>query len=267
MDVKIGQQLEHYVDFNFYIDYEKSFVTFFRERDKDNSPIPIKVSRGEENIFIWCLFLAILQIVIDGDEDNPYEWVKYVYIDDPISSLDEHNAVKVAHDLTDMLVGSRDDLRVVISTHHVLFYNVVANQLRNKASKWYLTQGEAPATYQHELLGSVPPFHHLSTLIELAKVRDSSELNTQHFNMLRRVLEQTAAFFGYEGWEECLKPNAGESEKAFQKRLLDLSSHGDYLIFQSSKIDEKMRLQFGAIFEQFRTNFPFNDKLFCSNDA
>jgi hypothetical protein len=220
-----------------------------------------------QNIFIWCLFLAILQIVIDGDEDNPYEWVKYVYIDDPISSLDEHNAVKVAHDLTDMLVGSRDDLRVVISTHHVLFYNVVANQLRKKASKWYLTQGEAPATYQHELLGSVPPFHHLSTLIELAKVRDSSELNTQHFNMLRRVLEQTAAFFGYEGWEECLKPNAGESEKAFQKRLLDLSSHGDYLIFQSSKIDEKMRLQFGAIFEQFRTNFPFNDKLFCSNDA
>jgi hypothetical protein len=188
--------------------------------------------------------------------------VEYVYIDDPISSLDEHNAVKVAHDLTDMLVGSRDDLRVVISTHHVLFYNVVANQLRKKASKWYLTQGETPQTYQHEPWGNVPPFHHLSTLVELAKVRETSELNTQHFNMLRRVLEQTAAFFGYESWDECLKPKTGESEKAFQKRLLDLGSHGDYLIFQSSRIDQNMRLQFADIFEQFRTNFPFNKALF-----
>ncbi len=267
MDVKIGQQLERYADFNFYIDYEQSFVTFFRERDKDHNPIPIKVSRGEENIFIWSFFLAILQIVIDDDEDSPYDWVEYVYIDDPISSLDEHNAVKVAHDLTDMLADSRDDLCVVISTHHVLFYNVVANQLRKKASKWYLTQSDAPDTYRLEPLGSVPPFHHLSTLVELAKVRDNGELNTQHFNMLRRVLEQTAAFFGYESWDHCLKPKTGESEKAFQKRLLDISSHGDYVIFQSSKIDEKMRSQFGAIFEQFCDNFPFNHKLFCPNDT
>lgn len=262
MDVKIGQQLEHYADFNFYIDYEQSFVTFFRERDKDNNPIPIKVSRGEENIFIWCFFLAILQIVIDNDEGNPYDWVEYVFIDDPISSLDENNAIRVAHDLTDMLTGSREDLRVVISTHHVLFYNVVANQFRKKASKWYLTQADAHATYWLESLGSIPPFHHLSTLVELSKAQDSAELDTHHFNMLRRVLEQTAAFFGYESWDECLKPKQGETEKAFQKRLLDISSHGDHLIFQSSKIDDKMRTQFRAIFEQFRANFPFNAALF-----
>ena len=145
MDVKIGQQLERYADFNFYIDYEDWFVTFFRERDKENNPIPIKVSRGEENIFIWCFFLAIVQIVIDDDEDNPYDWVKYIYIDDPISSLDEHNAIKVAHDLTRLLSASRENLRVAISTHHVLFYNVIANQLRKKASiKFYLTKGEEP---------------------------------------------------------------------------------------------------------------------------
>ena len=47
----------------------------------------IKVSRGEENIFIWCFFLAIVQLALD--EAEAYKWVKYVYIDDPISSLDE----------------------------------------------------------------------------------------------------------------------------------------------------------------------------------
>lgn len=220
----------------------------------------IKISRGEERIFIWSVFLAIIEQVLA--KAASYRGVNYLYIDDPISSLDEHNAIMVAHDLTDMLVDCRDDLRVVISTHHVLFYNVVANQLRKKASKWFLVQGETPETYQLDPLDSIPPFHHLSTLVELAKVRDSGELNTQHFSMLRRVLEQTAAFFGYEEWEECLSPKNGESEKAFQKRLLDLGVHGDYTIFQSSKIDEKMRSQFRAIFEQFRNNFPFNTALF-----
>jgi len=258
MDVRVGRLLERYADFDFYIDYEKSVVTFFRNRDEDNDPIPIKISRGEESIFIWCFFMAILQIVIDDDEDNPYDWVKFVYIDDPISSLDEHNAVRVAHDLTDMLGLSSDKLKVVISTHHVLFYNVVANQFRNKASKWYLTQGEQPETYQLETWSNVPPFHHLSALIELSKIRHGGKLDAHHFNMLRRVMEQTGAFFGYDNWVECLKPKQGEAEKAFQKRLLDLHSHGDYLILQSPTIDQKMQANFKNILEEFLGNFPFN---------
>ena len=36
---------------------------------------------GEENIFIWCFFLAILQLALDGAE--AYKWVEHVYIDDP----------------------------------------------------------------------------------------------------------------------------------------------------------------------------------------
>ena len=227
MEAKIEEKLERYANFGFYIDYDDWFVTFFRERDKENNPIPIKVSRGEENIFIWCFFLAIVQIAIDDDEDNPYDWVKYIYIDDPISSLDEHNAIKVAHDLIHLLSTSSDHLRIVISTHHVLFYNVIANQLRKKTSvKFYLGKETDSNTYVLEDWENIPPFHHLSTLLDLCKTRDSGELNSHHFNMLRRVLEQTAAFFGHDSWTECLRPREGESEKAFQKRILDLNSHG-----------------------------------------
>lgn len=263
MDVKIGQQLERYADLNFYIDYEESCVTFFRERDKDNNPISIKVSRGEENIFIWCFFLAIVQIVIDDDEDNPYDWVKYIYIDDPISSLDEHNAIEVAHDLVHLLSASSEDLRIVISTHHVLFYNVIANQLRKKSSaKFYLTKGEEPESYVLVDWENIPPFHHLSTILDLCRVRDNGELNSHHFNMLRRVLEQTAAFFGCDSWTECLRPQEGESEKAFQKRILDLNSHGDCVIFESPKINDSMRASFRTIFEEFRRSLPFNPTWF-----
>jgi hypothetical protein len=263
MDVKIGQQLERYADFNFYIDYEEWFVTFFRERDKENNPIPIKVSRGEENIFIWCFFLAIVQIVVDDDDGNPYDWVEYIYIDDPVSSLDEHNAIKVAHDLTRLLSTSSDDLRVVISTHHVLFYNVLANQLRKKVcERFFLSRGDEPETYLLENWENVPPFHHLCALGDLCKARDNGGLDRHHFNMLRRVLEQTAAFFGYESWVECLKPREGESEEAFQKRILDLNSHGDWVVFESPRIDTSMRSTFLTIFEEFRRSLPFNPEWF-----
>lgn len=85
----------------------------------------IKVSRGEENIFIWCFFLAIMQLVVDKVES--YDWVQYIYIDDPISSLDDNNAIAVASHLATLMSGA--DIKVIVSTHHALFYNVLCNEI------------------------------------------------------------------------------------------------------------------------------------------
>ena len=99
MDNRIRPLLNRYADFDFEIDYDEWEVSFSREVASSDGATrqavdDIKVSRGEENIFIWCFFLAIVQLVLDGAE--AYKWVKYIYIDDPISSLDEHNAIAVA---------------------------------------------------------------------------------------------------------------------------------------------------------------------------
>nr|WP_202950893.1 hypothetical protein [Prochlorothrix hollandica] len=60
LEEKIFKYLERYADFDFRIDYENWTITFSRQ-DQHN----IKVSRGEENIFIWCIFMAICQLAID----------------------------------------------------------------------------------------------------------------------------------------------------------------------------------------------------------
>jgi len=90
MESRIRPLLHRYADFDFTINYESSAISFFREalisgttQRVDN----IKISRGEENIFIWCFFLSIVQLVVDKVES--YNWVKYIYVDDPISSLDD----------------------------------------------------------------------------------------------------------------------------------------------------------------------------------
>ena len=105
----------------------------------------IKVSRGEENIFIWCFFLAIVELALDDDGAGPYNWVKYIYIDDPISSLDEHNAIAVASHLAQLLKRPESRLKTVISTHHTLFFNVLYNELnRGNASKYFLSRDRSP---------------------------------------------------------------------------------------------------------------------------
>jgi hypothetical protein len=116
LEGKIFAYLERYAEFDFKIDYENWEIIFNKEiknpKYKTNSEESeyiiqsnIKISRGEENIFIWCIFLAICELVIDGAE--AYKWVKYVYIDDPISSLDDNNAIAVASDLSQLLKGDK----------------------------------------------------------------------------------------------------------------------------------------------------------------
>lgn len=100
LEGKIFSYLERYADFDFKIDYEQWSISFSRGEEEN-----IKISRGEENIFIWCIFLAICTLVIEGHES--YAWVKYIYIDDPISSLDDNNAIAVATDLINTLKNQR----------------------------------------------------------------------------------------------------------------------------------------------------------------
>ncbi len=126
MENKIRPLLHRYTDFDFDLDFTEGKATFNRnivveghQERIDN----IKISRGEENIFIWCFFLAIAQLALDAVEDtDSYSWVKYIYIDDPISSLDDNNAIAVAGHLSQMLKKSKSEIKTIISTHHGLFF-------------------------------------------------------------------------------------------------------------------------------------------------
>ena len=68
MESRIRTFLHRYVDFDFTIDYDEYKISFYRNVVTDGVSQRvdnIKVSRGEENIFIWCFFLAIMQLVVD----------------------------------------------------------------------------------------------------------------------------------------------------------------------------------------------------------
>lgn len=87
----------------------------------------IKISRGEENLFIWRFFLSIVQLMLDQEEGFPYGRVNY--IDDPISSLDDNNAIQLANHLAQLLKVSNNEIKTVILSHHTLFFKVICNEL------------------------------------------------------------------------------------------------------------------------------------------
>lgn len=263
MDNRIRPLLDRYADFDFRIDTDEWEVTFSREvqnGDKRETVDDIKVSRGEESIFIWCFFLAIVQLVLDGAES--YKWVKYIYIDDPVSSLDDNNVVLIAHHLAKMLKDAPDRLRVVVSTHHVLFFNVLCNETK-KPRRYFLTR-EAKGGVTVRDTDSTPFLYHLASLVELHEAQRLGVLYTHHFNIMRRVMEQTACFFGYQRWEQCIIPEADDPNGTVYKRVIDLMSHGDYSIYEPREMMQENKDHFSRILRQFVSRHPFSPALFPS---
>ena len=129
----------------------------------------IKISRGEEDIFIWCFFLAIVELALDDDGSGPYNWVKFIYIDDPISSLNEHNAIAVANHLANLLKPHDGRIKTVISTHHTLFFNVLWYELGKKAIKYFFKRDMSSGALSLTKTGHTPFFHHVAALVELSR--------------------------------------------------------------------------------------------------
>jgi AAA domain len=275
MDTRIRLFLNRFADFDFKIDMDKWEVVFSRQRrnpeyDEDAKDSGeertitepnIKVSRGEENIFIWCFFLAIVQLAMDDDGTGPYKWVKYIYIDDPISSLDEHNAITVANSLAQLLKTEESRLKTVISTHHTLFFNVLCNEL-NKASKYFLSRDKQPESFVIRQTGDTPFFHHVATLAVLYEAEQSGKLFTHHFSMLRSILEKTASFHGYQNFSACIKKDANEEDGVLHTRLVNILSHGNYSLYEPQEMLEENKNYFREILHGFINRYPFNPALF-----
>lgn len=280
LDETIARYLSRYADFEFDFTYKdvqqgkdtisKPDFVSFRKGGQTN----IKVSRGEQNIFIWCIFMAICERMLDGHDS--YQGKKYLYIDDPISSLDDNNAISVACDLAKLLRravtrkaanGAPAPIKVVFSSHHSLFFNVMCNEINNKmdggptvkSKRYFLHRPSGDGTYTLQTTEDTPFFHHVATLAELQRAADpkNGKLYTFHFNALRSIMEKTASFFGHKGIAFCLKALDNEADEALFNRAVQLLSHGAYAIYEPTEMGEDNKELFRRILTEFITRFEF----------
>jgi len=266
METRIRPFVQKYVDFDFRITKEKHRkeagkeeierweVSFFRPNNKDEN---IKISRGEEHLFIWCFFLAILQLSLDKQKGSPYEWVKYVYIDDPISSLDDNYAVSVAHNLATLLKSYNGPIQFIISTHHGLFFNVLCNELDN-APRYLLSKNTSNEYYFTQLQGDTASLYHVAMLKMLKDALDNNEpLYPYHFNVLRNIMEKTANFHGLAGFKKCMELE----DAGFYERLIPVLNHGGYSVFEPKEMLPENKEYFKEILKKLLDTYPFHSDL------
>lgn len=280
LDETIARYLSRYADFEFDFTYKNvqqgkdtvskpDYVSF----NKGGEP-NIKVSRGEQNIFIWCIFMSICERMLDGHAS--YLGKRYLYIDDPISSLDDNNAISVACDLAKLLrrAATRKDaegkpapIKVIFSSHHALFFNVMCNEVGRKIDdepsvnhrRYFLHRPSSDGTYTLQATDDTPFFHHVATLAELQRAADpkKGKLYTFHFNALRSVMEKTASFFGHPNIAFCLKALNNDEDRALFNRALNLLSHGAYAIHEPTEMGEDNKELFRRILREFIARFDF----------
>ncbi|MEM5636520.1 AAA family ATPase [Bacillus toyonensis] len=221
-------------------------ITFSYERGNDERSNNIKISKGEESNFVWCVFYSLLEQVIDvlnvaeqsDRETNQFDQLEYVFIDDPVSSLDDNHLIELAVNLAELIKSNESHLKFIITTHNPLFYNVLCNEFNNsnkstgynakKHFKKYRLEKKEEGTYELIDRPNDSPFsYHLFLINEIEKAIESDQIHKYHFNFLRNVLEKTSTFLGYSNWKDLLSPVRG-SRVAYENRILNLSSHSKH---------------------------------------
>ncbi|MBR7352508.1 AAA family ATPase [Klebsiella pneumoniae] len=227
----------------------------------------IKISKGEESNFIWSVIYTLLeQVILTLNEPdftnritNKFDNLEYVFIDDPVSSLDDTHLIELAIDLAKLIKISTytegNGLKFIITTHNPLFYNVLYNELNNDLKKynqdgtsaWVYKRGQSEkyrlykqgdGTYTLNKSNDHPFSYHLFLLSEVCKAINTMQIKKYHFSFLRNILEKAATFLGHPRWEDLLDKTAEGNPNPFASRIMNLSSHSAHAGEETADIEE-----------------------------
>jgi hypothetical protein len=249
-----------------------SEITFSIERGNDETINNIKISKGEESCLIWCIFYSLLKEVIETlnipeveeRSVDGFNELEYVFIDDPVSSLDENHLIELAVNIAELVRASKSDLKFIITTHNPLFYNVLHNEFNysdtstgykpKESTKKRLKKLDDGTYLLDEQKDDSPFSYHIYLLSELEKVIESGNVQKYHFNFLRNILEKTSTFLGYRSWKELLPEDARES---YFNRIINLSSHGKFSSEEVSVIRDNDKRVLSYLVRTFKESYKF----------
>ena len=251
-------------------------VTFSYKRGHEGSSVNIKISKGEESNFVWCVFyslleqaISVLNVVEENDrETTQFDQLEYVFIDDPITSLDDNHLIQLAVDLAQLIKSSESNLKFVITTHNPLFYNVLHNEFNrdNKSYNYkakrdfqkYRLEKFDDGTFLLEKQRTDSPFsYHLFLKREIESAIESGQLKKYHFNFLRNILEKTSTFLGYENWAELLFKISEGNPNPYETRIINISSHSKHSGDEVSELSEDDKRVLDYLIKEINKTYQF----------
>lgn len=234
-----GQERNVISNFQMYVNNEAlmpkfnedfSEVTFSLRRGNDQDTENIKISKGEESNFVWSVFYSLLEQVVEvlnipeesDRETDKLNQLEYIFIDDPVTSLDDNHLIQMAVNLAGIIRKNESELKFIITTHSPVFYNVLYNELNRKTG--YMLEKNEDGTYDlNESKGdsnkSFSYHHYLIAIIKQAI--EENKIEKYHFTLLRNLYEKAANFLGYKHWSDLLP----DDKEVYAARIMNFYSH------------------------------------------
>jgi wobble nucleotide-excising tRNase len=253
-----------------------SEIRFSFERGNDEQSEFVKISKGEESCFIWSVFYSLLEQAINvlnvaeetERETDRFNDLEYVFIDDPVSSLDDNHLIELAVNIAELIKSSQAaDLKFIITTHNPLFYNVMYNEFNNadsssgykprQSKKWRFEKLNDGSFTLTEQSNDAPFSYHLFLLSEIEKAIDSNDIRKYHYSFLRNILEKTSTFLGYVHWKDLLPNDTVGSREGYYNRIINLSSHSKHHGEETSTIEDSDRRVLGFLVDEIKKMYSF----------
>jgi hypothetical protein len=223
-----------------------------------NTGQPIKVSRGEERIFVWCFFLALFDVEGWADRQSAH-----FFIDDPVSSLDEHNIFVTASTLFELIEEQHETRKIIITTHHIGLFSILFNWLKKgeKAERYkkraklcVLRERDGALTLERSDREAL--LLHLQLMQVLERAREANEVRAFHLAILRQVLENVASFLGSGRFGHVLE-QIGIADPTEVANIINVLSHKNVYRYESDMLTADSAALFDNVFGRLKTHYGF----------
>ena len=249
-------------DFRFVMhpDAEKGIesISFF-PADKQPGDVPaMKISRGEERVFVWCFFLAMMEVEGWADRQS-----RHIFIDDPVSSLDDHNIFVTVSTLYDLVKKHFGERKIIIATHHVGMFAILSDWLRKgeksdkykektKASILSRKHGEVSLeTHKRDVF-----LYHLRVLQVLEQARQEKNVRAYHFALLRQLLESVSSFLGAPQISYALE-RIGFDDADKVAQIVNTLAHKNVYYFETDLLVPDNLELFEKIYDKLNAHYKF----------
>ena len=217
----------------------------------------IKISRGEERIFIWCFFLALFEAdAWTGEQDAHF------FIDDPVFSMDDHNIFITADSITKLIddkIASKSEKRIIVTTHHIGLFSILSDRLMNSTHR-NNTRRSILSIHNNQLeLKNHDKdvfLYHLYLMQILNECINEKKIMGYHFVMLRQILEIISSFLGTGGIKKTLEEIGYRDNLEMVSNQVNSLSHKDAR-FQPAELEPNDRDLLVDIFSKIQEKYNF----------
>ncbi|HTV46986.1 MAG TPA: AAA family ATPase [Phycisphaerae bacterium] len=234
-------------------------ISFFLPTTDPNVDLPsIKISRGEERIFVWCFFLAMFEVEGWANKQS-----SHFFIDDPVSSLDDYNIFITASTLFNLIETHYKKRKIILTTHHIGIFSILSDWLmKGEKSDTFKTvtklhilsdkSGELSLeNCRHDVM-----LYHLRLLQVLVKANKANDIRSYHFALLRQILENVASFLGVGQFGYVLR-EIGIDDPEEVANIINTLSHKKVYYYESDFVVPDNQRTFANILNKLQNKYNF----------